>query len=101
MTTTKITPSEQIGIRLIDPTEIDEIGWREPDLVLIRIWVKDKCLKVYNHNWKDLPLRYVLEWVKQDLSYSLRPQDSVRDLGVKFMIRDIYIKSTLLEKLYD
>lgn len=100
MTTSKITLSELTGIKLIEPALIDEIGWKEPRNCIIRIWVNGSVICLFIHNWSEIPICYILDMLEDYNGYKLRPEDSLRDLGPKNGFRDIYLQSTLLEKLY-
>jgi hypothetical protein len=67
---------------------------------LLRCWLsRSGNLILTDSLWGDAPVSYVLDLLK-DNGIHLRWHDTVEDRGCHNHIRDVYITSSILEKLY-
>jgi hypothetical protein len=68
---------------------------------MIRVWLLNSpiLLMSHLHSWGEVPMEYILGWLAE-VGIHVRYQDELLDYGCKNGFRDIYIKSSVLEKLY-
>lgn len=86
--------------RVVVSFTVAPISWSSRNVSHIRFWVGRECVLHWLDCWQECPEEYLKEFLKEN-GFHLRWWDKLKDTGTGHGIRDVYIQSTILEKLYE